>query len=69
MRWNKPKIPKTDYEHWNLHFVLWPIRLDDQTVVWWEWIDRRLVVDDEGNWAGGYRAHWEYRNHVVNDRA
>ncbi len=60
MRWRSPERKPINWEAWNLFFALYPRRIGDQKV-WLEIAERRLVVDSEGNWAGGYRCHWEYR--------
>ncbi len=41
-------------------FLWWPTRINRDEIAWLEFAERHLVVDDEGCWAGGYRAHWEY---------
>lgn len=61
MRLTLPKVEPLDVEEWHKVFTLWPVRLDNETVIWLEHVMRKLVVDDEGSWAGGYKAHWEYK--------
>ncbi len=49
-----------DPEKMHRVFLWWPARVNQHEIAWLEFVDCRLVVDDEGNYAGGYRAHWEY---------
>ncbi len=58
LRWQER--PYRDPHKFHRHFLWWPTRVDSGHIVWWETVLRRLVVDDEGGWGGGYRAHWEY---------
>lgn len=61
MRLNCGPIKKPfDSEQWHRKFVWWPKRLQNGECHCLTYLQRRLVVDAEGNWAGGYMAHWEY---------
>jgi hypothetical protein len=46
---------------WHKFFALKPVRVGEH-VIWLEHYDARHVTESEGNWAGGYMSHWEYRN-------
>ncbi len=61
MRFYYPKNHKNIYNgKWHRFFAFLPCRFGDH-IVWLEHYDARHVVDSEGNWAGGYMSHWEYR--------
>lgn len=60
MRFNYPKKRKVNPEEWHFKFLWWPTRINEFTIVWLETVERKRVVDCEGNWAGGYMWHWEY---------
>lgn len=55
---NKRVIKKTDWHFW---FAWRPVRINETELIWLERVERQLIVDDEGNWAGGTTTHWEYR--------
>lgn len=49
-----------DNKEWHKKFLWLPTRIDDSRIVWLETVWRQLIIDDEGSWAGGFKAHWEY---------
>jgi hypothetical protein len=55
-----PKKIHRDLEQWHHHFIIWPRRLVNEECRAFEMVMRRLVVDCEDTWAGGYLSHWEY---------
>jgi hypothetical protein len=55
-----PKSKPRDIEEWHALYPIWPRRIGDH-LVFFEKIERRRVVVNEGNWGGGYEYVWEYR--------
>lgn len=51
---------EVDIYDWHDKFLWWP-KFFDNMMIWLETIERRVVIDSEGNWAGGFESHVEYR--------
>ena len=61
MQIHRPKKKNEPLSEWHPWFAWKPVRVNDDFILWLCYVRRRLVIDDEGNWAGGYIDHWEYR--------
>lgn len=57
-----PQKPKLTSGDWHWKFAWLPTRVSATHVVWFEAYQRRLVTTCEGNWAGGWRAFYQYAN-------
>ncbi len=60
MRFKITKTERQDPKKPHRAFLWRPARISPHEIAWLETVERRLVVDNEGNYAGGYRDHWEY---------
>ncbi len=58
---HRVKKPEKSPYAWQRKFAIFPVRVSESELVWLESYERRFIVDDPGNWAGGFRYHFEYR--------
>lgn len=60
----RPKKHAVNFEHWRIVFAWWPTpvrEVNGKTELrWLEFVWMRNNVDDEGNWAGGFKSHRIY---------
>jgi hypothetical protein len=60
MIWTWKESRTMDHADFHRVFLWWPTRVSPTKIVWLSIVGRRLIIDDEGNWAGGQQSHWEY---------
>lgn len=52
-------------KNWQKIFIWWPLKLDENTTIWWEYVIRRYVQDGRSNsiafWGMCDFGWWEYK--------
>lgn len=49
---------RANLQLWHRRFAWKPTRINDEYIIWLEHYWRKLIVVEEGNWAGGYKYRW-----------